>query len=227
MLVKGFEFNPSGEDLINFYLYPCVKQQVPWNGIPVKEIYGPSSDPWVVFYDVESRWHSRLEEKGAIKYTIYAFTFLSRVSKSKRVSRKAGTGTWHGQTGPEMIQDSKNGQIIGQSKMLAFKHPGSDADFGHWTLHEYSLGDNLIRSSGVPNAADLVVCRITKTVKKKNNNNKKSGAQPPLAKISKLPELRTTEMFLPESQGNGVWVQPPQIVNHAAVRDPFDVSDRR
>ncbi|XP_047943154.1 NAC domain-containing protein 78-like [Salvia hispanica] len=158
MLVKGFEFNPSGEDLINFYLYPWVKQQVPWN-----EIYGPSSDPWVVFYDVESRWHSRLEEKGAIKYTIYAFTFLSRVSNSKRVSRRAGTGTWHGQTGPEMIQDSKNGQIIGQSKMLAFKHPGLEADFGHWTMHEYSLSDDLIRSSGVPNAADVVAGKITKT----------------------------------------------------------------
>ncbi|XP_047940909.1 NAC domain-containing protein 78-like [Salvia hispanica] len=195
MLVKGFEFNPSGEDLINGYLYPWVKQEeLPWNDIPVKEIYGPSSDPWVVFYDVESRWHSRLEEKGAIKYTIYAFTLLTRVSNSKRVSRGAGTGTWQGQTGPEMIQDSKNGQIIGQSKMLAFKHPGSEANFGRWTMHEFSLSDDLIRSSGVPNAADLVVCKITKTVKK---NNKKSGAQLPLAGISKLPECRTTEMFLP------------------------------
>ncbi|XP_047940915.1 NAC domain-containing protein 78-like [Salvia hispanica] len=172
-----FVFNPSGEDLINGYLYPWVKQEeLPWNDIPVKEIYGPSSDPWVVFYDVESRWHSRSEEKGAIKYTIYAFSFISRVSNSKRVSRRAGTGTWAGQTGPEIIQDSKNGQIIGQSKILAFEHPGSVADFGHWSMHEYSLSDDLIKSTGVPNAADVVVCKITKTVKKKKKKkNNKSG----------------------------------------------------
>ena len=89
-----------------------------------------------------------VEEKGAIKYTIYAFTLLSRVSNSKRVSRKAGTRTWGGQTGPKIIQDSKNGQIIGQSKMLAFEHPGSVAHFGHCTMHEYSLSDDLIISSG-------------------------------------------------------------------------------
>ena len=86
MLSDGYEFSPSGEDLIIGYLYPWVKQEkLSWTGIPVKEIYGPSSDPWVVFYDVESRWHLRLEEKGAIKYTIYAFIFLSRASISKRV----------------------------------------------------------------------------------------------------------------------------------------------
>ncbi|KAG6419508.1 hypothetical protein SASPL_121730 [Salvia splendens] len=207
---------------------------VAYNGEALIEIYCLLSDPWVVFFDVESRWHSRLEDKGSIKYTIYAFTFLSRVSNSKRVSRRAGTGTWGGQTGLKMIQDSKSGQIIGQSKMLAFEHRASDADFGHWTMNEYSLSDDLIRSSGLANAADVVVCKITKTVKKKKKNNKKSGAQPPLAEISKLPELWTTEMFLPvigevsaanpESQSNSVWVQPPRIVNHAAVRDPFDVS---
>ncbi|KAG6397598.1 hypothetical protein SASPL_143767 [Salvia splendens] len=58
------------------------------------------------FDNVELRWHSRMKEKGDVKYTIYAFTFLSRVSNSNRVSRRAGNGTWGGQTAPKMIQDS-------------------------------------------------------------------------------------------------------------------------
>ncbi|KAG6419501.1 hypothetical protein SASPL_121723 [Salvia splendens] len=239
MLVKGFEFNPSGEDLINFYLYPWVKQkELPWNGIPVKEIYGPSSDPWVVFFDVESRWLIR-PYVGSIKYTIYAFTFLSRVSNSKRVSRRAGTGTWGGQTGPKMIQDSENGQIIGQSKMLAFEHRSSDADFGHWTMHEYSLSDDLIRSSGVPNAADVVVCKITKTLIRdlQAENSCRTGSDIPAGQQPMTDTNELTWRLLVENgdidiagehaqlHGNGsdsVLVRPPQITHHPAAGDGSD-----
>ncbi|KAL1566561.1 hypothetical protein AAHA92_02161 [Salvia divinorum] len=212
MFPLGFEFNPSGEDLIKGYLWPWVTQNKPaWDGVVAKELYGPS-EPWEVFGDLESKWHSKMEEKGAIKYTIYAYTSLSRVSNSKRVSRRAGSGTWGGQTGPKKIQDSQNGQIIGQSKMLAFEHPGStEADLGHWTMHEYSLSDELIKSSGQSNAADFVVCKITKTVKKKNNSDG-TRAQPPLPAISygsaqlayllEHSELWIPEMF-PSETGDG------------------------
>ncbi|KAG6408356.1 hypothetical protein SASPL_131361 [Salvia splendens] len=97
---------------------------------------------------------------------IHAFTTLLRASNSKRVSRRAGKGTWGGQTGPKKIQNSKTGCIIGQSKMLAYEHSG-EADVGHWTMHEYCLSKEYVKESGISNAADLVVCKITKTIKKK------------------------------------------------------------
>ncbi|KAL1538084.1 hypothetical protein AAHA92_26867 [Salvia divinorum] len=168
ILEMGFEFNPTAEKLIKGYLIPWVTGHAPlWNGLVEKPIYGDNF-PWEIFSDIESCWHSKIEEKCAVKYTIFAFTSLQRVANSKRVCRRAGrgSGTWGGQTGPKKIQDPDTGHTIGHSKMLAFEHSGV-ADVGHWTMHEYSLSDDLVRLSGRSNAADLVVCKITKTVKKK------------------------------------------------------------
>ncbi|XP_042023894.1 uncharacterized protein LOC121771176 isoform X2 [Salvia splendens] len=172
---QGFQLNPTPEKLIKGYLIPWVTGQNPiWNGVVEKAIYGDSF-PWEIFSDIESLYHSKMEEKGAIKYTIFAFTTLVRARNSKRVSRKAGKGTWDGQTGPMKIEDSNTGFIIGQSKMLTFGNSGK-ADVGHWIMHEYSLSKELVKKSGRANAADLVVCKITKTVKKdKSDHNTNQG----------------------------------------------------
>ncbi|KAG6395663.1 hypothetical protein SASPL_141786 [Salvia splendens] len=166
---QGFALNPTPEKLIKGYLIPWVTGQNPtWNGVVEKDIYGDSS-PWEIFSDIESLYHSKMEEKGAIKYTIFAFTTLVRARNSKRVSRKAGKGTWDGQTGPMKIEDSNTGFIIGQSKMFTFGNSG-EADVGHWIMHEYSLSKELVMKSGRANAANLVVCKITKTVEKKGES---------------------------------------------------------
>ncbi|XP_041993663.1 uncharacterized protein LOC121744255 [Salvia splendens] len=171
---QGFELNPTPEKLIKGYLIPWVTGQNPtWNGVVEKAIYGDSF-PWEIFSDIESLYHSKMEEKGAIKYTIFAFTTLVRARNSKRVSRKAGEGTWHGQTGPMKIEDSNTGFIIGQSKMFTFGNSGK-ADVGHWIMHEYSLSKELVMKSGRVNAADLVVCKITKTVQKKDKSLHKTN----------------------------------------------------
>ena len=175
MFPIGMEFNPTGEQLIEAYLLPWAKgEKLEWEGIVEKQMYGENSpcEPWKVFSDIESAFHSKTEEKGAIRYTIHAFTKLIRPSNSKRVSRRAGKGTWDGQTGPKKIQNSDTGCIIGQSKMLTFNHSGkADVGVGHWILHEYSLSEESVKKSGRANAADLVVCKITKVVKKKDKSD--------------------------------------------------------
>ncbi|KAG6397932.1 hypothetical protein SASPL_139382 [Salvia splendens] len=45
-----------------------------------------------------------------------------------------------------------------------------EADVRHWTMHEYSLSGESVKKSGRANAANLVVCKITKTVKKKDKS---------------------------------------------------------
>ncbi|KAL1538085.1 hypothetical protein AAHA92_26868 [Salvia divinorum] len=112
MFPLGIEFKPTGEHLIVGYLLPWVMGwKLQWDGIVEKQMYGENSpcEPWKVFSDVESGYHSKIEEKGAIKYTIYAFTTLLRASNSKRASRRAGKGTWGGQTGPKKIENSQTG----------------------------------------------------------------------------------------------------------------------
>ncbi|KAG6424836.1 hypothetical protein SASPL_115256 [Salvia splendens] len=143
---QGFELNPTGEKLINGYLIPWVMGQNPiWKGVIEKAIYGDSS-PWEIFSNIESRWHSKMEEKGAIKYTIFVFTTLLKAQNSKRVCRRAGRGT--------------------------------QARVGHWTMHEYSLSEESVKMSGRANAANLVVCKITKTVKKKDKSVHNTNQSP-------------------------------------------------
>ncbi|KAL1560673.1 hypothetical protein AAHA92_10860 [Salvia divinorum] len=101
-----------------------------------------------------------------------------------QVSRRAGTGTWGGQTGPKKIKDSNNSQIIGHSKMFTFEHSISEEDLGHWTMHEYSLIDELVRKSGRSNVVDLMMSKITKTVKKKKYDG--THASQPLAELARL-----------------------------------------
>ncbi|KAG6397934.1 hypothetical protein SASPL_139384 [Salvia splendens] len=106
----GIEFKPSGEQLIEESLLPWAKgEKLEWEGIVEKQMYGENfpCEPWKVFSDIESSYHSKMEEKGAIKYTIHAFTTLLRASNSKRVSRRAGKGTWGGQTGSRRSKTPK------------------------------------------------------------------------------------------------------------------------
>ncbi|XP_047962156.1 uncharacterized protein LOC125206991 [Salvia hispanica] len=176
---QGFELNPTGEKLISDYLIPWVTGQNPiWNGVVEKAIYGDSS-PWEIFSDIESRWHSKMEEKGAIKYTVFAFTKLARAQNSKRFCRRAGRGTWDGQTGPKKIKNSDTGCIIGHSKMLVYGQSGeADVGVGHWIMHQYSLSEESVKKSGRANAADLVVCKITKVVKKKDKSDHNTNQSP-------------------------------------------------
>ncbi|KAG6415853.1 hypothetical protein SASPL_123272 [Salvia splendens] len=80
---QGFELNPTGEKLINGYLFPWVTGQNPtWNGIVEKAIYGDSF-PWEIFSDIESLYHSKMEEKGAIKYYNHLTTPLTSTTTMK------------------------------------------------------------------------------------------------------------------------------------------------
>ncbi|XP_057811231.1 NAC domain-containing protein JA2-like [Salvia miltiorrhiza] len=156
----GFRFIPTDEELIGGFLWPrLMGMELPWNGIVEKDIYGDNAEPWKVFSDVVDGWQTK-KEGSAIKSSIYAFTTLKNVPNSKRISRRAGGGTWGGQTGPKKIIRSDTGEIIGHSKMFSFERDDKAApeDFGHWIMHEYSL-------SGRANGGDLVVCKITNCIK--------------------------------------------------------------
>lgn len=77
--------------------------------------------------------------------------------------KKAGCGTWDGQTKRTEIMDS-NGHLIGEKRLLVFEinELVSDQDdlsrVGYWKMHEYNLcGVN----KDIPNPANTVLCKIT------------------------------------------------------------------
>ncbi|CAA2959899.1 NAC transcription factor 25-like [Olea europaea var. sylvestris] len=162
----GYRFQPTDQELIIFYLEKKAKNlPLPWNcSIVERDLYGEHATPWNVFSDNDP-WDisitSERDRKKSTKMTLYVFTKLLKFGK-KRTERRAGCGTWDGQTGAKIIENW-NGEIIGSSKMLSFEAKiDSDVikkNHGHWIMHEYSLDGVSLNER---TCKDYVICKITK-----------------------------------------------------------------
>ncbi|KAH6821449.1 hypothetical protein C2S53_006280 [Perilla frutescens var. hirtella] len=128
---------------------------------------------WGFGYRGTAFWNTNRDSNGT-KKTIYVLTKVTKkTSKSKRVARRAGCGTWSGQTGPKIIKNSTTGDIVGYTKMLSFINSAEgDAkklDLGHWIMHEYFLDGAALMEIGQRNN-DLCLCKITKCVNDRIRN---------------------------------------------------------
>ncbi|KAL2509197.1 NAC domain-containing protein [Forsythia ovata] len=171
MMPLGYRFEPTDEELIHCYLEKKVKGlPLPWNvSIVERDLYGENANPWNVLSDNDP-WDNysitwdRDRMKSTVKKKLYVFTNLSKISK-KRTERRAGCGTWNGQTSGKSIKNS-NGEIIGSGKMLSFEVK-VDSDeikkiYAHWLMHEYSLAGVSLEEH---TSKDYVICKITKILK--------------------------------------------------------------
>ncbi|KAK6132398.1 hypothetical protein DH2020_033837 [Rehmannia glutinosa] len=138
MIPPGYRFRPTDQQLINHYLLrKAIGLPIPWS-ILEKDLYGENANPWDVFSDVsDSAWDIVKD----VNRVIYVFTKLSKVNAEKtRIARRAGCGTWEGQTTRKIFNASK--KLIGFMKMFSFKvtkEGGSEDRDDHWIMHEYSL----------------------------------------------------------------------------------------
>ncbi|KAK1366717.1 hypothetical protein POM88_042278 [Heracleum sosnowskyi] len=173
-LPPGFRFHPNDEELISWYLKPKVLgETLPvCNFIETVDLYTPKSTPWQLF-DVDSWMDTNKKER-----LIYVFTRLSKLrnSDSNKVtsrdntSKKAGCGTWGGQTNRKIMD--REGNVIGERRLLVFQITDVGAQYdlhkaGYFKMHEYSLcgiNKGLKSAAGV---GDLVLCRITYDSSKK------------------------------------------------------------
>lgn len=146
-LELGFRFKPTEEELIKFFLSKRVRGQ-PLTPNPILEcdLYGQRS-PWEIF-DESANHHDD-------KNIWFCFTRLKKRSK-KRVSRVAGSGTWHGEKSAKEIVDSKNNNnvVIGFKKTFTFKIKKKKTD---WIMHEFTLADHHEETS-----SEYVLCKIKK-----------------------------------------------------------------
>ncbi|KAK6118801.1 hypothetical protein DH2020_047457 [Rehmannia glutinosa] len=155
---------------------------IPWS-ILEKDLYGERANPWDVFSDVnDSAW----EIVKDVNRVIYVFTKLSKVNAEKtRIARRAGCGSWNGQTTRKIFNASK--KLIGFMKMFSFKvtKEGGSEDTrvqqerdDHWIMHEYSLAGVSLQYE--LKYKDYVICKITRTCKA----NKQFDQQQPIISSS-------------------------------------------
>ncbi|KAK1379786.1 hypothetical protein POM88_026530 [Heracleum sosnowskyi] len=207
-LPEGYHFAPFEHELISLYLKPKVLgQNLPCNIMEERQLYGPDANPWKLFDPQTHPWILSEVTPGKYDKITYVFVNLTkkgtaegkkegkRKGKRDNYIKKAGCGTWDGQTKRTEIRDF-NGDLVGERRMLAFEINDeiSDEDLsklGHWRMHEYHLcGIN----KDIRNPGNTVLCKITLD----------SSKNPPvnLKLRSKEPEKKSTNVHIATSSGS-------------------------
>jgi hypothetical protein len=127
---------------------------------------------------------------------LYFFTQLKKVSDNgSNVARKAGSGTWKGETSGVKVYDSKDTQkILGSWKRFHYE-PTQPNQNGSWIMIEYKLDDSLIPKSCTDR--DLVLCRIGKDRKRKSSENQMNDTKQ--SSHSKFPRVDKHESYVMSS----------------------------
>ncbi|KAG5562878.1 hypothetical protein RHGRI_005570 [Rhododendron griersonianum] len=165
----GYLFRPTDQELLLKYLdKKCTNEALPCGVVIEREIYGAvDKAPWQIFTDEEedpweiSKTKDKKTDLWKTEGTIYVFTTLIKASKN-RIARKAGCGSWHGETAREEVKNDKD-CAIGYKTTLYFEIAADEpiamdgpVKKGHWIMQEYSLRDgNTNKSKG-----KYVLCRI-------------------------------------------------------------------
>ncbi|KAK1370348.1 hypothetical protein POM88_036441 [Heracleum sosnowskyi] len=228
---SGYHFAPFEQELISLYLKPKVLgQKLPCNIVEVRQIYGPNADPWQLFDPESHPWILSQVTPGKFDKITYVFVNLTKkgtaegkkYGKRENYIKKAGCGTWDGQTKRTEIRDW-NGDLIGERRMLAFEiNEVSDQDLsklGHWRMHEYHLcGVN----KDISNPSNTVLCKIildsSKNPHVKLKLCSKGNPDQPI-KSNNEPEKKNTNVHIASS---------PSTVNSGSVgsnQGDFDISE--
>ncbi|KAK1358352.1 hypothetical protein POM88_051608 [Heracleum sosnowskyi] len=197
---KGFRFHPFDAELIDDFLKPLVvEKQYPCNFIQFRQVYGACSNPWLIFPKDDPSWFSSPHLKQTER-CMFVFSKLSKVSISTgkkggsrkagkkgggcvgvgNTKKKAGWGTWDGQTSRKQIRDAE-GNLIGEHRYLVFQLNEIESEVigcdwrevGLYKMHEYSLSGI---NAGLNSDEPIVLCRITYDSSKKCKVDLKSGS---------------------------------------------------
>ncbi|XP_031266899.1 NAC domain-containing protein 30-like [Pistacia vera] len=141
-LPVGYRFKPFEDELVKYYLLARVTgNPMPWNPIIECDLYDVKT-PGEIF------------DEPSNQKVWYCFTRLKK--RGKRVFRRAGGGTWHGQSSAFKILDRDNNfQVIGEKKTFTFDMKNEVKKCNKWIMHEFSL-------VGEYGGCDVVLCKIKK-----------------------------------------------------------------
>ncbi|XP_026384833.1 NAC domain-containing protein 91-like [Papaver somniferum] len=165
---RGYKFNPTDHQLIEYYLTPKVLGKdmgfCSWF-LFEKDLYNDYSNPLVLFDEINQNYDKRYfcddKEKG--EQIRYFFTPIVRVSKTgKNIRRTTRDGKWGEDGGKAIIQPGIN-TLIGTNKSYKFSWKG-DSEYAKrgkqssWIMHEISLPQTFYDSRGMKE--EFVVCWI-------------------------------------------------------------------
>ncbi|KAI8569130.1 hypothetical protein RHMOL_Rhmol02G0254900 [Rhododendron molle] len=206
-LPVGYRFRPTDLELVVDYLEKKYSEDeaLPCDIVIHREIYGDKA-PWQNFTDEDpweiSKTKDKKKDVWKTEGTIYVFTTLTNASQN-RIARKAGCGSWHGETAREEVKNDKD-CAIGYKTTLYFEIAADEpiamhgpVEKGHWIMQEYSLRDgDTDKSKG-----KYVLCRIkrfdskyTKVSPRKRKNAEAATTDNDLVVSKRAKRVRTEVM---------------------------------
>ncbi|KAI7724739.1 hypothetical protein M8C21_004616 [Ambrosia artemisiifolia] len=139
LLLPGFRFQPTDEELVVHYLWPKV-QSIPLP-YPIPEADVSSSDPWSLL--------------GASHEERY---FLSPVEtkhlNGKRTNRTAPSGHWKPRGVDKQVVDYENNHVATKKTFVFYRSKPGNVSKTDWFMHEYKL------ATPVQGVQNWVICRV-------------------------------------------------------------------
>ncbi|XP_026459976.1 protein ATAF2-like [Papaver somniferum] len=197
---RGYKFNPTDHQLIEFYLTPKVLGRnmgfCSWFLFEI-DLYNDYSNPLVLFDEINQKYDKRYfcddKEKG--DQIRYFFTPINRVSKTgKNVKRTTRDGTWDGD-GSKNIKQPGTNTLIGTNKSYKFSWKDDDSEYARrgnqssWIMHEISLPQTFYDSRGMKEK--YVLCWIKRKGGAHADDQIILPQQPPFP-VVRQPSTRTT-----------------------------------
>ncbi|MED6184803.1 hypothetical protein PIB30_050960 [Stylosanthes scabra] len=149
-------FKPSDEELIQDFLLNKINgRPLPKHGTVLEcQLYGIEKNPWQI-------WKENIGDSYDGK-DLYFFTTLKRKSsRSKRMVRTIGLGSWEAEDIGKAILSTQTNKLIGMRKRYRFEKSHTNHD-GAWILHEYIIDSSLLPNPSSEN--NYVLCRFRKNI---------------------------------------------------------------
>ncbi|KAK9944914.1 hypothetical protein M0R45_010456 [Rubus argutus] len=214
-LPSGFKFLPTKQELLGYYLLNKVcGKPFKYDSRVMNEYNLYEIEPWDLWIKFGGPRLNQGED-------LYFFTGLKKVSDNgSNVARKAGSGTWKGDTAAINIYDSKDKKkILGSWKRFHYDLKEPDQN-GSWIMFEYKLDDSLFPKSCSDH--DLVLCSIRKDRKRKSTEDQMTDT--PQSSHSKAPRVDKHESYVMSSPEKHILNGDTPQSSHSKVPDKHDSS---
>ncbi|KAK9944810.1 hypothetical protein M0R45_010360 [Rubus argutus] len=205
-LPSGFKFLPTNQELLGYYLLNKVcGKPFKYDSRVMNEFDIYKAEPWDIWIKFGGPRLNQSED-------LYFFTQLKKVSDNgTNVVRKAGSGTWKGDTSGFEVHDSKDKKkILGLYKRFHYEPKQPDCS---WIMFEYKLDDSLIPKSC--RYHDLVLCRIQKDRKRKLIEDPVTDT--PQSSHSKVPRVDKQDSYVMSTHENKILNEEKQPQQHQVV----------
>ncbi|KAJ0037508.1 hypothetical protein Pint_22756 [Pistacia integerrima] len=184
VLLPGFRFHPTDEELVGFYLKRKIQQR-PLSIELIKQIDIYKYDPWDL---------PKLATTGEKEWYFYC-PRDRKYRNSARPNRVTGAGFWKATGTDRPIYSSEGTKCIGLKKSLVFyKGKAAKGIKTDWMMHEFRLPSltnsappkRFMDKNNIPANDSWAICRI---FKKTNSNAQRALSH---SWVSPLPETTTT-----------------------------------